>query len=709
MIFLTNNFRELNLRSSYETGQNDLIEEFYAPVLRCATSYDRIAGFFSSSSLAVAAKGIVEFIRHQGKMRLIACPKLDEKDVEIIKSVSSNPELFLEEKLRTVFDDLEDTFQENHIMALGWMLANGYLEMKLALVNANGRFCTATEIEQTGIFHQKVGVFTDSYGDKISFSGSINETASGWLNNIEEFKVFRSWNEEKKYLDNDEEKFQSFWKNQRDNVKTYTLPDSIKKKLIEKSKSFALDRIVVKNYKKYIRQKEKVDALSLFFYQKEGVEKWKNNEFRLLFQMATGTGKTRTALGCMLETMTLAEKFIVIVACPQGTLSLQWKKEVEDSPLEFETSVVIDGTNKRWKSELQETVLRVVTGLSNNAIIYTTHLTGAKKEFADVINRSEETIKYLFVGDEAHGLGATVTRKTLLERYNYRVGLSATPSRWFDESGTKVLENYFGNNIYEFSIRDALTTINPLTGKTFLVPYTYCLEFVDLTERELAEYSKISKDVMKLSRYSKNSEEYAEQLERLLFKRANIVKCAENKYNKLKEILEGMDDVQDLIIFVAPEQIDKVLNIMYEMKISTHSFTQATGIVPESKYDGLTERQHVINCFKKGYYKVLVAIKCLDEGIDIPSARNAILLASSTNPREYVQRIGRVIRQAPEKKDAKIWDITIRPCADQLSSPELKEFEKMICEKEKIRIYDISENAQNNVDALKKLYDEMGE
>lgn len=256
MIFLENNFRKLNLKSSYETGQDDLIEEFYAPVLRCATSYDRIAGFFSSSSLAVAAKGIAEFIKHQGKMRLIACPRLDEKDVEMIQSVSANPEYFLEGKFDMIFDDLEDAFQENHIMALGWMLANGYLEMKLALVKSNGRFYTAAEIEKTGIFHQKVGIFTDSNGDKISFSGSINETASGWLNNIEEFKVFRSWNEEKKYLDNDEEKFQSFWENKRNNVKTYTLPESIKKKLIEKSKTFTVDKIVVKNYKRYLKQKK---------------------------------------------------------------------------------------------------------------------------------------------------------------------------------------------------------------------------------------------------------------------------------------------------------------------------------------------------------------------------------------------------------------------------------------------------------------------
>ena len=148
---------------------------------------------------------------------------------------------------------------------------------------------------------------------------------------------------------------------------------------------------------------------------------------------------------------------------------------------------------------------------------------------------------------------------------------------------------------------------------------------------------------------------------------------------------------------------------MYEMRIPAHSFTQEAGTTISAKYDGLTERQHIIKHFKEGHYKSLVAIKCLDEGIDIPSAQNAILMASSTNPREYVQRIGRVIRQAPDKTKANIWDITIRPSADRLSDPDLIEFEKMICDKEKKRIYDISENALNNIETLKKLFEEMGE
>lgn len=170
-----------------------------------------------------------------------------------------------------------------------------------------------------------------------------------------------------------------------------------------------------------------------------------------------------------------------------------------------------------------------------------------------------------------------------------------------------------------------------------------------------------------------------------------------------------MQEIHDLIIFVSPEQIDRVMQILYDLRIPAHSFTQEAGTVIESKYGDMTERQHIIKHFKEGHFKSLVAIKCLDEGIDIPSAQNAILMASSTNPREYIQRIGRVIRQAPGKSNANIWDITIRPSTSKLSDSDLREFDKLICDKEKNRIFDIVENASNNIEALKILYEEMGE
>ena len=272
MIFLSKNFIELNLKSSYETGQDDLVEEFYVPILRCAKSYDRIAGFFSSSSLAVAAKGIAGFINNHGIMRLIVCPRLDEKDAEVLELVSTNPEVFLEDKYKDMFDDLEDSLQDQHIAALGWMIANGYLEIKLAIVKRNGKIYTGNEIEQSGIFHQKVGILTDFEGNKISFSGSINETASGWLYNIEEFKVFSSWNEEKKYLIKDEQKFQEFWNNQRNSVQIYTLPESVKRKLIEKSRSFSMEFDILHDYKKYNEITDSIEEKEMELM--EIMEKW---------------------------------------------------------------------------------------------------------------------------------------------------------------------------------------------------------------------------------------------------------------------------------------------------------------------------------------------------------------------------------------------------------------------------------------------------
>ena len=392
VIFLCNSFVNLNLRSSYESGQDDLVEEFYAPVLRCAKSYDRIAGFFTSSSLAIAAKGMAGFIRNHGVMRLIACPRLDEKDAEILELVNTNPDTFLSDKYQNMFDDLEDSLQEQHISALGWMIANGYLEIKLAVVKKTGKFCTGNEIDQSGIFHQKVGILTDFEGNKISFSGSINETASGWLHNVEEFKVFSSWNDEKKYLVKDEQKFYEFWNNKRNNVQTYNLPESVKKKLIEKSTSFRAENNILQSYKRYVDKKNILDnSLSLFYYQKNAVKKWIRNDYKLLFQMATGTGKTRTAFGCIAELMLTHKKLIVIIACPQGTLSLQWKNEIDSLPFYFDISAVIDGTNKKWRTTLQETVLRIATGFIYTAVLFTTHVTASKPDFIKTVEESKPT------------------------------------------------------------------------------------------------------------------------------------------------------------------------------------------------------------------------------------------------------------------------------------------------------------------------------
>lgn len=702
-------YKNISIKSSYETGEDDLVDSFYIPVLENAIQYDRIAGFFSSSSLAIASKGLAGLIKNKGKMRLIACPQLQSNDVEIIKQVCEGENSLLEENLINSISSMKDEFENNHVKALGWMLSKGFLEIKIAIPIKTSMYAFSNTSNK-GIFHQKVGLLKDREGNEISFSGSINETALGWIDNIEEFKVFKSWiPEQNNYLLDDIKKFNEFWNNKRKNVKVIELPDAVKDNLVKKSNDFDINTIDLKMYKKIKKSKKIKDELGLFFYQKDAINKWKDNNYKLLFQMATGTGKTRTAIGCITEALNISNKLLIIVSCPQGTLSLQWKREIDELDLGINYSEIIDGTNKKWRDSLDEILLKISIGYYDTAIIYTTHITCSKKEFIERINNRKNKIKTIFIGDEVHGLGATKTRLGLLEEYEYRVGLSATPSRWFDESGTYLLEEYFGNENFEFSIADALSTINPLTGKTFLVNYYYYIEFVKLTDDEIQGYKKLSLDIKKLNLCKKKSEEYAERIERLLFKRANIIKNAENKYAKLQEILYRMDNIEDLIIFVSSEQLNNVLKILSNMKIPAHRLTQNEGTVSNINYGGLTEREYIINKFKDKQYKVLVAIKCLDEGIDIPSASKAILMANSTNPREYVQRIGRVIRQSKNKKNATIYDISIEPSYNRIDDEYIRQFEKMVCKKERVRLEEIALNAINNAEMILKIESIMGE
>ena len=202
-------FKDIHIKSCYESGIDDLIEDYYVPVLGEAKSYDRIAGFFASSSLAVAARGLSAFIENGGKMRLITSPRLNKDDFDIVEKVASDYSNLTLSDFGIDLDHLENEFERNHVKALGWMLGNGLLEMKLAIVlNEDGSICDIDTIAEKGLFHQKVGVLTDRDNNEISFSGSINETASAWVDNDEEFKVFKAWTDAREYYERDRKRFE---------------------------------------------------------------------------------------------------------------------------------------------------------------------------------------------------------------------------------------------------------------------------------------------------------------------------------------------------------------------------------------------------------------------------------------------------------------------------------------------------------------------
>ena len=703
-------FKSLDIKPSYESGVGDIVQDFYEPVLTEAVLYDRISGFFTSTCLAVSARGMYNFIKNGGIMRLITSPILSSDDVSIIEQLVEKKGDINSKELGLDLDALENTLITDHVKAFGWLLSSGKIDIRLAiLLGDDNKPITKEKILSAGLFHQKIGILTDIEGNHISFSGSINETASAWTKNDEEFKVFKEWEESSSYYYEDRERFNTLWDGKKRNVVIVDLPNAVKNELIEYSKDFDVESI---SAKQYIERKRKqvspfeLDGISLFYYQKEALENWQKSGCCMLFEMATGTGKTRTAIAGVNYVKHKHERTITVIACPQNALAKQWKEnEVASFNLNFDKEVIIDGTVPHWKQVLKDICLENGAGFADHCIIYTTHNTASSDSFISILsnNASQKTV-LTFVGDEVHWLGAKILRKALLPIYDYRIGLSATPSRWFDDAGTRLLENYFGDNHYEFTMKDALAEINPITGKHFLVDYMYLISRINLNEDEGQRYTELTEKISKLYRIKDNDSEAAEAYERLLQKRAEIIKNAANKYSVLSDILDKMikdNQLENLIIFVSPQQKSTVLEMLENKGVIHHQLTQEEGNAPRKEFGGLTERQYIIKLFKDKKYQVLVAIKCLDEGIDIPTACRGILMASSTNPREYVQRIGRIIRQEKDKKLAYLYDICVESSGSL--SDGLQDIDAKIRANERKRLQEIAENAINSVDALQNI------
>jgi len=297
-------------------------------------------------------------------------------------------------------------------------------------------------------------------------------------------------------------------------------------------------------------------------------------------------------------------------------------------------------------------------------------------------------------------LGATKSVNGLLHEYDYRIGLSATPRRWFDDYGTKIIFDFFGNVGYNFGLKKAVKTINPDTNQTYLTPFKYNPVFTYLKEEELEEYINLTKSIMRKMSREKKENKVAEQVNILRFIRAKIIKNAKNKYQALKNILDdNLMGISWTVIYCDPKQIQTIMEELNKRDIRAHRFTMKESAIPNTKGNGISERQRILNKFSDKEYKVLVAMKCLDEGVDIPPARTAILMASSGNPREYIQRIGRVIRRYENKYLANIFDIVVVPGQDYLPL-DLRRVEYEIFIKEMKRYEEIASIAVNNSEAL---------
>lgn len=688
--------KDIQIKPLYNSDQDDTLNEFYVPALSNSIKYKRIAGYFSSNAFAIAAKGIAKFINNGGKMQLIANVVLSEEDQNAIKKALD----VAQRNMIVEFENLEDELMKDHIKMLAWMVKNNLLEIKIAVV-------------KRGIEHQKIGILEDSDGNFISFSGSENETYQAWINNDEQFHVFCSWEDGvKDHLYGDLNIFDSLWGNRANKVKVYDVSDAFTKGLIETApKSMAEYERISKRATELLLSQHKASAkktsehspIKLRDIQLNAVENWLKNMKRGIFEMATGTGKTFTALGCLNELLAPNESLLCIITCPYQHLVQQWRRSIAQFGIAVDNIIIADSSNYGWKDVLTDTLIDISLDHRSKAIVLTTHSSFSSKDFSNIMKKYGKDVPTLLIADEVHGIGAEKTMEGLIDEYQYRLGLSATPKRWLDEVGTKKIYEYFGDVVFEFPLEKAINTINPDTGKTYLVPYRYIPKFVSLNDEEIQEYINVSRAIVMNYSKATNDEEKGQILEHLLFKRSNIIKNASEKYVVLSKILQDLSSsINMTIVYCSPKQINNVMSIVNEAKIPSHRFTMSEGTSASERYHGLSERDYILKKFAEGNYKVLVAMKCLDEGVDVPPARQAILMASSGNPREYIQRIGRIIRRYDNKEEAVIYDIMVS--VSKNLPKELKYVEEKIYASEMKRCADIARIALNNAEAMKLLY-----
>ena len=680
-------FKKLELRSSYNSSRQDIVKEFYIPVLAEAISYNRIVGYFNSYSLMLIVDGLKEFISNNGKMRLLCGANLDIDDENAIINASSIAQELSDNFLEEL-DSISEDIHLNRIRLLAWMVDNDLLDIKIGIVKDENGYVG-------GILHEKTGILTDEEGNDIVFSGSNNETRAGMSSlgsgNLEKFKVFCSW-ESSEYTEDDIYDFNEYWNNLNPYLDVIDIPEAAKRGLTRYAPD-SLEEVMKLEIKSSSSSSK--DSRKLRDYQEEAISKWIENDYRGIFEMATGTGKTFTAINCIKEVLNNNPNMLVVIACPYAHLVEQWSKDIRNT-FDINFYDIYSSANPNWKKDLSSLVFKMDLGVIDQAIILTTHNTYSMDFFTNEILELE--IPSLLVVDEMHHVISKSFSKGLLDFYDYRLGLSATPEVLNNDEGMEYAFDYFGGIVYEFGLEEALTQFDE-DGKTFLAQYDYHPKKVELNDDELEEFNQLTDKIQKLFVMKKKDEEN-KYLKTLIIKRRNIIKNAKSKYDCLRDILRSYDELDHLIVFCSPQQIDNVLNILKEEGVSpVHKFTQSEGAKPSKQFGGLSHREYLVNEFDKGYYKSLVAIKCLDEGVDVPSAEKVIIMSSSTNPGEYIQRRGRVLRRHVDKDKAEIYDMAVI-VYDSTGKPI-----SSIVDNEKIRLIDFinsSDNPDECMELLKK-------
>lgn len=724
---------------------------FFSEGLCNSTKFDLMLGFFSSSALSVLCDGFAVFLHNGGKMRLIINEILTEQDIHAIQNGSCGIEI-PEFDLSNI-EELKKTLsvQDRHFFeCLSWLISKDKLEIRIV-----------SPINGQGISHTKNGILSDGI-NRVGFDGSCNFSRTALVSNIESLTCSCDWDGAVAVaaINDINSDFDRTFIGENPNVKMLNAEDlktSIStafpakdiKELLKESKDltdqrFASDRLpntvrraLAKARKKVSEvinaihfQAAKAQELSLPHfpyssgpreYQQIAFERWKGNTQKGLFAMATGTGKTITSLNCLLEIYKRNGYYKALILVPTITLVNQWAAECRK--FGFNNTVKACSKNPNWRTEIDNIEFNErldSTGKKNSYIIISTYASYARENVFRRLNIFPRR-QLLFIADEAHNMGAGQIKSRLMEiPYLRRIGLSATPERQYDEETTKQIMNFFGCDkeyTYEYSMAEAIE-------KGVLCRYRYYPHIVQLTPSEMEEYLTISRKLAQF--YTYEGEKFRPKnspiLTTLLLKRKRIIHKAANKMGIFKSILEkkltDKGELKYTLVYVPegnkPDEDADVFDTTDTIKDDEdtgHLIDDYTSIVrdlnPTITVKQFTssskDRDLMLTDFAEGKLDVLTSMKCLDEGIDVPRSELAIFCASTGNPRQFIQRRGRILRTHPDKHMAEIYDLVVAPAV--YSSEETYKMERNLLLTELKRVYNFASLSENMDDTIREMED----
>lgn len=655
-------FKDIEIKREYRSLQENVVKNFFMPLMSEAKLYQRAVGFFSSTALACYSQGISELIKNNGRIELVASPKLSVEDIEAINMGYQLRDDIIERNLIDSLMAPVTEFEKQRLNMLATYIADEKLEIKIAFVD-NNHFIR--------IYHEKLGLFYDYDNNIVSFTGSMNESENGFNGNYETIDVFCSWYDMERVQDK-VVAFENIWEGKDANVTSKRFPDvekvilrkymtesrTINYHIDEEEYGFIFDKN--KHFKKNTTYTIAMSEDTLYQYQKAAIENWSMHDFCGIYDMCTGAGKTYTAIGSIKKLYEEKGRLAVIIVVPYQHLVEQWVDDLE----KYNIHPIVgysDRKHKNYRSDLKKAVFDFDICVKNFICFICTNATFA----IDVVQRILSGLKesMLLVVDEAHNFGAESLSKTLYRDYQYKLALSATLERYGDPEGTAKLYHFFGKKCIEYTLEQAIRD-----GK--LTEYYYYPKIVYLTDDELEKYNRISQEMKQYIYIDKSGNRViGEKAKRLAIKRARIVAGAYEKIAMLKEVITPYKNDNSMLVYCGSTTLDsEELDGIDEDIRQIDFITQLLGeeldmnVAQFTSKENMEQRKILINKFKEGnQIQALIAIKCLDEGVNIPSIKTAFILASTTNPKEYIQRRGRVLRRAENKDYAVIYDMVTLP------------------------------------------------